>query len=567
MPDSSAAGEWLTDFRRSAAYRQLQKRPVAYFCAEFALDPAIPTYAGGLGILSGDVVREAADQQLPMVGVGLYYSEGFSGRQIPGKGSELFRLPPWKTGLQRVVDSGGAPVVVTVPILDRRVSVQAWTYAERGVPVYLLDTDVPENDIQDRIITNRLYTSAKEVRLKQEMILGIGGLRLLQALRIHPSVYHLNEGHSAMLALELADHEVREHTIGFADACQLARNRVVFTNHTLVAAGDDVYSYDLAAALLSGYAQELRVPVHDLIEIGLVQESNLFSMTMLSLRLADRVNAVSQLHAKLAARIWTDHPMMGITNGIHLGTWDRIGEIADPGSGAPALWAAHQRNKERLLQEMVKTTGHRFGIDDLLLGWARRITAYKRPAAVVGDVDGLVAVMNRADHPVRLVMSGAAHPHDVEGKRLLGELSGFLAGRLAGKAVYLPNYGMELAGLMTAGCDVWLNTPVVGFEACGTSGMKAGLNGVLPLSTRDGWIDEIETFGIGWMLDNDRVTESMLDELRRHVLPMFAARGGDGVPREWLGNMSHARELIRSRFSATRMLREYVEKLYLPVLG
>jgi len=351
---------WWDQFRATDAYRRLQTRPVAYFCAEFALISHLKTYSGGLGVLSGDILREAADQKFPLVGVGLLYNQpSFNSGQAEGvarEGPPLERPQlssvwartsergrarqdpegvPETFGLESVL-AAGSPLTVKVPIQDRYVTVAAyrwpavklgsgwWTGGVRSAPVYLLTTDCPGNDPRDCCITDQLYPPDKEKRLQQEIILGLAGLRLLEALGIHPSIYHLNEGHSAFLALEIIRHEMTERMIGFDDALNLARRHVVFTNHTLVPAGQDIFSNDLVAANLAKYAEELAVPVDRLVQLGLVQESSLFSMTMLSLRLAGKTNAVSRLHAQKAAQIWTDHPMTGITNGIHVGTWDKL---------------------------------------------------------------------------------------------------------------------------------------------------------------------------------------------------------------------------------------------------
>lgn len=567
---------WWENFRASDGYRRLQDRPVAYFCAEFALTSSLKTYSGGLGVLAGDILREAADQKLPLVGVGLLYGESIAGRSPTGPAT----VEP--------VLAAGTPLTVRVPIQDRYVTVAAYRYPStkigagwwsggvRTAPVYFLTTDCPGNDPRDCCLTDKLYPADKEKRLQQEIILGLGGLRLLEALAIHPSIYHLNEGHSAFLALEIIRHEMSERLIGFDDALNLARRHVVFTNHTLVPAGQDVYSNDLVAANLAKYAEELAVPVDRLVNLGLVQESSLFSMTMLSLRLAGKINAVSQLHAAKAGEIWKDHPMEGITNGIHLGTWDRLSDIQ----------TSHLVNKRHLLEKIKSVTGHDWPEDCLLLGWARRFVGYKRPLSIFFDPVWLADICSRPNRPVRIIISGNVQEEDEEGEKLLAELKNLLNFRqsdfrqpdnqtirqnspavrqsdsLNRIAAYLSNYGMELAQLLTAGCDVWLNTPIVGFEACGTSGMKAALNGVLPISTKDGWMAEIDPLGIGWLLDSDKVSDSLYRTLENQVIPLYFDHR-----QEWLKNMVSARRLILENFTTTRVLKEYIEKLYLPLIS
>ncbi|MEY4723297.1 MAG: hypothetical protein RLZZ324_810 [Candidatus Parcubacteria bacterium] len=537
-------------FRSSAQYGHLAERPIAYFCAEYALDPAIPTYAGGLGVLAGDVVREAADQGLPMVAVGLYYHAGYA--------SDSSR-PPSESGLLPVVDGKGARVIVSVPMEDRQVHVQAWAWRRGSVRVLLLDADREDNDAADRHISDRLYVDDKQTRLKQEVMLGIGGLRLLEALDIHPSVYHLNEGHSAMLSLELTRHEMKERGLGFDEAKQFARRRTVLTNHTLVPAGNETFSNDLVSAVLTKYAEELEVPVAELVKLGLVQESSIFSMTMLAFRMSAVINAVSKLHAKKAKEIWTDHPMAAVTNGVHVPTWDRVGaDVSAPG----AFWRAHQARKGELLAHIAAATRRQWPLDTLLIGWARRIVRYKRPLAVLEDARRFAALARAADRPVRIVFAGNAHPGDEDGQALKKELIALCDGELKDVAAFLPTYDLGTAPVIVSGCDVWLNTPVVGFEACGTSGMKAALNGALPLSTRDGWVAEAELYGVGWPLKSDGVAADILDVLERDVLPMYYARGADGVPADWEAHMRNARDMVRNQFSATRMLKGYVETLY-----
>lgn len=589
---------WWREFRDSDSYRKFLTRPVAYFCAEFGLAADLPIYAGGLGILAGDVVREAADQQFPLVAVGLYYH------------GDCRKHSSHPRELTPVIIKSGHRASVRVPLRDGHILVWAVKFEVGSIPVYLLTTDVPGNSPADREITANLYPSNKEKRLQQEIVLGLGGLRLLETLRIHPSIYHLNEGHSSLLALEIAAHETRERGISFADGLELAKNRIVFTNHTLLPAGNDVFVNDMVAANLTKFAEEMAVPVDDLVKLGLIQDSSLFSMTMLSLRLAGKINAVSRFHAKKAAETWTDHPMEGITNGIHTGTWDRINfseksaksakislyQITDkPDSDVSDLSASrssadHSRNSEvtviyqfhrasklRLLAKVHSVTGQLWPEDALLLGWGRRIVSYKRPLAIFADIERLKKICLDSARPVKIVISGNAQEGDEEGQKLLSELKSLLTpasqpqpdDSISSFAVYLPNFDMDLAQLMTAGCDVWLNTPVVGFEACGTSGMKAGLNGTLLASTKDGWIDEangeLGDSSPFWILNSDNLTESFLTTLEKSIIPAYYNL--DTEKAKWVELMNKGRELILEKFSTTRLLKEYIEKLYLPLVA
>ncbi len=550
--------------RNTTEFERLNERPVAYFCAEYALDEEKRRYAGGLGVLAGDMVREAADLKLPLVAVGLYYRDGYICPTADVAGSQVEECqttPPSEAGFEPVLDKDGKKLHITVPVQDRQVRARCWRMKfGTTVTLLVLDTNCEENNPSDRGITNRLYDNDKATRLKQEILLGIGGLRLLEALNIHPSVYHLNEGHSAMLAFELIHHEMKERQLGFDEAKQFARRRIVMTNHTLVPAGHEIYSYDLTAMLLRRYSEELMVPLHKLISLGLVQQSNEFSLSMLAFRMTTIINSVSRLHAAKAKEIWTDHPMVAVTNGVHVPTWDMIGD-ADTAAGR--FWMKHQERKAELLAYIKKVTGRDWPKDTLLAGWARRMVRYKRPMALLEDQGRFGGMARNLARPFRVVFAGYAHPGDGDGQGLLNEVRRLADGEFSDCVAYLPNYDMKLARLMTSGCDIWLNTPVVGFEACGTSGMKAALNGVMPCSTKDGWVDEADLTGRGWLIHSDRVTQDLLDRLEKDILPLYYDRDQKGFPAAWEEVMRRSREMIMDRFTATRMVREYAEMLYL----
>lgn len=550
--------DWFESYRNKPEFNFFLQRPVAYFCAEYALSPNMPIYAGGLGILAGDVVREAEDQKFPLVAIGMYYHEGYS-CESNKKINANKRINPASIGLEPVVDQGGERVFVKIPILDRIVTVQAWFLKKGSVRVFLLDTDISANEATDRKITDRLYVGDKEIRLKQEIVLGIGGQRLLEALGIHPSVYHLNEGHSAFLVFELIRHQMKERKLSFDEAKQFARRRIVFINHTLVPAGNEIYSNDLVSIMLAKYAEDLQVSVVELLKLGLVQDSSTFSMTMLSLRMAGIVSAVSDIHARKAKEIWTSHPMVGVTNGIHVPTWDMV-KIDKIQKGE--FWKIHQGKKRELLSYIEKETGVVWDENELLIGWARRFVLYKQPLAIIEDIKKFLEIANADNRRVRVVFAGFPHSNDTVGLEKLQKLKTLIKNELAGSVVYLENYDMNLAKIMLSGTDVWLNTPSVGFEACGTSGMKAALNGSLPFSTKDGWVDEVNLSKIGWIIENVAITDSILELIKNTIVPMYYERSLDGTPTQWEEYMYNARNLILEKFNATRMLREYVETLY-----
>lgn len=505
--------------------------------------------------MSGDVIREAADRHFPLAGVGLFYSD-----------SKDFGVAERR--LKLVLDRHRNLITVEIPLQDRRISVAAYVWQERGMPVYLLTTDIDLNDPRDRAITSSIYPTDKEKRLQQEIVLGLGGLRLLGALGIHPAVYHLNEGHSAFLALEIIRHEMEERLILFGEARNLAKDRIVFTNHTLLPAGNDVFSNDLIAANLTKFSEEIAVPVNEIVKLGLVQESNLFSMTMLSLRLAQTINGVSQFHINKATEIWPDHPMIGITNGIHLGTWDRAGVdgAIDWFGQDSGLADRHRESKRKLLKYVEQATGQKWDLNWLLAGWGRRIVGYKRPKAIFHDVDRLGAIFRDKDRPVRLIFAGVPHLSDEDGRRELAEILEIIKTKLSDVVCYLPGYNFEIGGAMVAGCDLWLNTPAVGFEASGTSTMKAMLNGTLLATTRDGWLNEIEINRIGWELGDANPGTDLMDLLDKEIKPQFYSDRKSDPEEKWLNKMLAAREIIVNQYSASRMLKEYIERLYIPAL-
>lgn len=563
MNESDKNIEWFENFKKSQEYQGFSKEPVAYFCSEFALANDVPTYIGGLGVLSGDYIKEAADREFPIVGVGLFYSESHQlNENSPEENNGVKGVDPRENGLSLAVDDKQNRILVSLPIHDRVVRAQAWKWTKGNTKVYLLDTNISENEQNDRQITARLYIPDKEMRVKQEMVLGIGGSRLLQALRIHPSVYHLNEGHSAFLALELARYEVERRNVDFAKAYSFASQHIAFTNHTLVPAGNELFSKDLVSAMMYKYAEELQVPIAELVSLGSIQDSSLFSMTTLSLRFATKTNAVSALHAKKASEIFSPHKMENVTNGIYVDGWDSL-ETGDRNE----IWKKHQKNKNALLAMIKEKSGEEWNENNLLIGWARRFVPYKRPLALLENIQELKRIAETKGREVKIVFAGNESEGDKEGEKILKDVRRIIADDLKGIAVFLPNYNLELARLLTSGCDIWLNTPVVGSEACGTSGMKAALNGVLPLTTKDGWVDEVDLTGIGWILEDTDINHKILDILDKSVILMYYKHleNPNDSDSEWLARMEKARELILEKFSMTRALREYIENIYLPI--
>jgi starch phosphorylase len=545
---------WFKSFRRTHLYKTLSNHPIAYFCAEYALDYDMPTYAGGLGVLAGDFVREAFDQKIPVVGVGLYYHKGYTRQKLYTQKRLDYIQDPANLGLSLVRDkTTNKPILIKVPIQNKDVFAVAWLCNNKTAPVYLLDTNISENNNGDKLITENLYDADLQTRLKQEIVLGIGGYRILQTLGIQPSIYHMNEGHSAFLALEVISNIMRTMSISFEEAREIAKKNIVFTNHTLVAAGHDNFVNDLVSLLLERYAQQIQVPVSQLVSKGLVKNSDIFSMTMLSLRCSGGANAVSKLHAEKAASVWSNHPMIDITNGIHIPFWDMI-------SNESELYKSHQKNKKELLAVINKTCKQKWKEDELLIGWARRVVGYKRPLAIFSDIQRIKKIATNKEKPVNIFFAGLYHSDDQEGIVAVNTIKKLASKELKGNLAFVDDYNTNLAKSLTSGADIWLNTPVVGFEACGTSGMKAALNGTLNFSTKDGWFYEVDSDEIGWEINDRNIKSSIYDILEWEIVPAYYDEGR--VTELWRNKMKNARKLALENFSATRMLKDYIEKIY-----
>ena len=566
---------------------------VAYFSMEIALRNEIPTYAGGLGVLAGDTLRSAADLGLPLVGVTLVSRAGYFRQEIDPAGRQLERPATWDPAQwASMLDAK-----VAVRIEDRPVWISVWLYVIESrmggsTPVLLLDTDLPENRAEDRDITRDLYGGDDSYRLKQEMVLGLGGVRILKALDFEISAYHMNEGHSALLGVELLrrfaypteDLRPGEFPYDLPRARELCR----FTTHTPVEAGHDRFSYDLVKRLFAssvyGYNNK-RAPEpgergteHGPIDFSVLTAlggAKELNMTRLALSISDFVNGVAKRHAEVSSKMYPGYQVRAITNGVHPLTWAAASfrELYDrhiPGwchepellgrvHGIPdkAVLGAHAQAKRALIERVRAVTGVSLGAEVITLGFARRMTAYKRPELLFTDIERLRAIARQ--RPVQIVLAGKAHPHDQEGKLLIERLHAY-ARALAGSitVAYLPNYDLELALLMVSGADLWLNTPLPPLEASGTSGMKAALNGVPSLSFLDGWWLEGCIEGVtGWAIED---AGSLYEKLERVVLPLYY---GPGDPRGWVRLMKAVIGTNAAYFNSHRMMRRYATEAYL----
>lgn len=598
--------------------------PVAYFCAEYGLHESLPIYSGGLGILAGDHLSAASDMALPLVGVGLFYRRGYFRQTIDADGHQehdYVQLDALRLPLRRVVDRVGAPLLVPVELPGRVVRAAVWLAQVGRVPLLLLDTDIPENDEADRPITHILYVRGREMRLHQELILGVGGVRALRALGIAPSAWHLNEGHSAFMLVEQA-RELMAGGTSQADAFERVRTSAVFTIHTPVPAGNERFSADLVRRLASPSLATAGLDLESVLGMGrpVDGDSSQFDMTAFSLRNTCCSNGVSQLHAHTANETWSaiiSKPILAVTNGIHPPTWigepmrqvfrelggdldhledeyevDRFWERLDQVPDR-RLWESHLEQKQRLQEfarlrlrrqlarhgeapSVLGEVGSILDPDVLTIGFARRMATYKRAALLFSDMDRLTRLLGHPERPVQIVFAGKAHPADRPGQGVIQTI--FERSRseaFRGRIFILEDYDMRVGRYLVQGTDVWLNNPRRPLEASGTSGMKAAMNGVINLSILDGWWDEGYLEDNGWAIGSrDRSpddgaqdwadAQSLYRLLEEEIVPLWYDRDETGLPAGWLARMRRAIGSALWQFSTSRMLVEYVEQMYLP---
>jgi starch phosphorylase len=602
-------------------------RPIAYFSAEFALHQSLPIYAGGLGVLAGDHCKEASDLGLPFIGIGFMYPQGYFHQSVTPDGwqQEIYEQLNWHDApVQRARTPDGQDIVIAVPLGNRTVLVSVWEVKLGGVQLYLMDTNLEENAPWDRELSARLYGGDKETRVQQEIILGIGGVRVVRALGYEPAVWHLNEGHAAFVVLQRI-RELLEEGYSFSAAHDEVRRSTVFTTHTPVAAGHDAFPFHMVEAHLAGCWGGLGDHREDFLALGRYDNGHgtLFNMTALAMRSAAGINGVSQLHGEVTREMWApliaelppqEEPVKAVTNGIHLGNWlslelsrllDRYLDEAwrerhdDPSVWEDVLtipdeelWATRgrmrsymydfvrERVRERWMRDVTHTRvvagGTLLDPGAFTIGFARRMTAYKRPDLIFSDPDRLARLLNDQRRPVQIVFAGKAHPADEGGKHALqGIYRRALDPRYAGRIAFVEDYDLHVAHYLVQGCDVWLNNPRKPMEASGTSGMKAASNGVLNVSIGDGWWAEGFADGNGWMIDpgvqyDDQGQQDAADAdalyrlLETEVVPAFYDRDAQDIPRRWVHMVKESIRTVAPHFSTRRMLKEYVERMYLP---
>jgi starch phosphorylase len=599
------------------------ERPVAFFCAEYGIHASLPIYSGGLGALAGDILKEASDRALPLVAVGLLYHQGYFRQRIDAAGwqhESWVPTDPERQPAALVCGDDGEPLEITVPVGDEDVVAQVWRIDVGRVPLFLLDADRPENSRVARWISSRLYTGTRDLRLAQYALLGVGGMRALRAMGIDPSVVHLNEGHAAFASLELARGEIATGT-ALDDALAAARARTVFTTHTPVPAGNDTYEPAQVTESFGALAAELGLDLDEAIRLGRSRpddEGEEFGVTQFSLRMSRAANGVSRRHGEVARGMWAalwpdreiaDVPIGHVTNGVHLPTWlggpmrsllDRhlgdgwLEHADDPATWAPVdaiddadLWAARGAQRAELVEwARERSVADRLGREDpreyveapefdpdvLTIGFARRLATYKRLHLLLQSAERIVDLLH-GKRSVQILLAGKAHPRDDDGKRSLQALfSAKGIPEISHRVAYLDDYDLSIGARLVRGCDVWVNVPRPPLEASGTSGMKSAVNGGLQLSVLDGWWAEAYDGTNGWALpgdvDDDHAAQDARDagELLRllydEVVPAFYDRDDDGPPSAWLARVKASLRTNGPEFSASRMVRDYVRRVY-----
>lgn len=608
-----------------------EERTIAYFSTEYGINESFPNYSGGLGVLSGDHLKSASDLGLPLIGVGLLYQQGYFRQRLSQHGwqteayhnNDFFSMP-----LIQMKDSHGSPITCFVELPDSKVYFHIWKLQIGKVPLYLLDTNIDENVRPEyRDITDQLYGGTRETRIQQEIVLGIGGMKALKAMNIHPDVLHINEGHAAFALLERTRQYMEKYNIDFRSAKQMTRSSSVFTTHTPVPAGNESFKIDRMDYYFASYLQKLKLSREDFLLLGQESLSNEidFSMTILGLKLTSYQNGVSKLHGVVSRKMWSniwkcfpedEVPIKHITNGIHTMTWvarefsdlyDRYlsprwrtetdeAEAWENFDSIPPeeLWREKQRRRVRLVlfareylkkrqkaflsPEQVNRINSYLNPDALTIGFARRFATYKRATLLFRDMERLKSLLLNPERPVQIIIAGKAHPHDTQGKEAIQSIiQRVKAAGLEKNVVFLEDYDMVIARFMVKGCDIWLNNPIRPMEASGTSGMKAAINGTLNLSILDGWWDEAFNGANGFAIgqgeeymnhEEQDIIESgsLYDLLEQEIVPMFYNRKVR-IPEKWIAMMKNCIKTIAPTFSTARMVKDYSTMFYMPAMG
>lgn len=617
----------------SKQYPENKDDVIAYFSAEYGLDETLPIYSGGLGILSGDHLKSASDLGIPIVAIGLLYKNGYFNQKINKNGeqvSEYYNIEMDNLPIKPLKDENGEDVIVYIKLQKDKLYIKVWKICVGRVNLYLLDTDIPENKEEYRGITLKLYGGDQEMRIRQEMVLGIGGVKVLQELEITPKVYHMNEGHSSFLVLEAIKQTIKQKQVSFEIAKDIVTAKTVFTTHTPVPAGNDIFPIELVEKYFDGYWKDLGITKEQFLELGMKprdESKNSFNMGILALKIAGKKNGVSRLHESVSRELFSDvwpeiapqeSPITYVTNGVHTcswlapnlkelynqylepywqeriysdETWKRIDKIPDE-----ELWEAHKQRKIKLLKlvrdnvtarlknngvhyEKIREIVSGLNPDALTIGFARRFATYKRAALIFKDLERITQILNDTNRPVQIIFAGKAHPADKEGQDLIKyihEIS--LMPQFKGKIFLLENYNINVARHLVSGVDVWLNNPRRPMEASGTSGEKASVNGVVNFSILDGWWAEGYNTKNGWAIGTNEEyysyeeqdladSESIYKTLEDKIIPTYYNKNEKGLSETWIRLMKNSIMSTGGKYSTARMVVDYTEKLYMPLLN
>lgn len=612
-------------------YPEEEQDLIAYFSAEYGLDETIPIYSGGLGILSGDHLKSASDLGIPLVAVGLLYKNGYFNQRINQYGeqqTEYHNIDLENLPIYPVKDKEGKDLIIYVKFPKRRLYLKVWKINVGRVTLYLMDSDIEENNPEDRDVTLRLYGGDQEMRIRQEIVLGMAGTRLLKELGLRPTVYHMNEGHSAFLTLELMKDLMEEKEISFEMAKEIATSKTVFTTHTPVPAGNDIFPIELVEKYFKDYWKRYGIEREDFLRLGMKPNEGLeqgFNMGILALKIAGKKNGVSKLHGavsrELFSDVWPDiapneSPITYVTNGIHTCswlapnmkklfnqylmpywqdnihqnyTWDKIKDIPDE-----ELWNTHFSRKEKLMKLVKDNITERYKHDGvtydkiheligaldpnaLTIGFARRFATYKRATLIFKDLERMTEILNNRERPVQLIFAGKAHPADKEGQDLIRYIHDIaMKPQFKGKIFIIENYNIAMSRYLVSGVDVWLNNPRRPMEASGTSGQKASVNGVINFSVLDGWWAEGYNQKNGWIIGTNQEyssyeeqdladSESLYATLENKIIPMYYENRENGIPKTWVRMMKNSIASTGGVYSTSRMLVDYTTKLYMPL--
>ncbi len=538
------------------------KDPVAYFCAEFAVDNELPTYSGGLGVLAGDIMNEAALEHYPMVGVGILYKGKEFLQHITGDGREEQKDSEFDhdTSFLRPTTEHGKQVTITLEFDSTKVIVKSYHIRlSDNTILFFLSTDVDGNPPEWVSDMDALYRGDTNGQIRQQILLGVGGIRLLNELGITPRLYHINEGRPEFLIWEVVKNEVVNDKKDFTKSWEDTKKRIIYTNHTLVSAGNLSYPKETIEHWASYFAKEAGTETNNLVKDGLGSDGN-FSTTLFALNISHKRSAVSKVHAEYAKSEWPKYDWVPITNGVHLPRWQdsdfRKSDLSDHD-----IWELHEFKKRELMESVIKRTGFGYNPERLVVTWARRLAEYKQPKILFTDLTRLKSILSNSNFPIQLLFAGNSHSGDPNAVSIIEEIIKIFSHELSGFAIFVPNYNVSLANHLTSGSDVWLNTPKGNLEACGTSGMKAISNGVLNCTVLDGWTYEVDWKAIGWTLDPTNVAESVYTTLEKEIVPLYYQRNEEGIPTEWIKRM-RASITLSQQFSSKRTLTEYQQVLY-----